>query len=535
MEQGGVPAVASFEVGDTLKDCSRRLPSEVEITNPRHPLACPASAWPANRGRGWKAQCRYLITWWPLGDHRGRRRWRPRPGVRRGGRHRVGLLRAELAAAPSSAEPHLMVSLQPDLRGRLHRAADPPHGLAASGHARRVSDRLHRNPHPVASTRDWRPALVASEGTVRHRCLPAALPPHRCAGRRCGRVLGGPGQAGCPYRRRRQPVDGSEVHELGSDPRGRAVSACAARRSRARRGHLHRGAAARTYVPRPGSDPDASRDSRPAQSRPRRPVRDLVSPAHVHRASLSVSDIEGVAAAGKQPALALPLDAASPSPSLTKPAPIPGRTGFPPGWARKRHAGSSGGRGSSTPAPVLRSPITGQQGRVAARRREAGAGRPAGLPAGGDHGAGLAGSWPPGGVMPRTQCFAEKRGATWRGRYPGADGRLLSTSGYPTRNKALQAARAARAKIEEEAAGNAAEVERAAKGETTLAEWIAELWPAFDIELTPRANYSAPIRLFILPAFGDRSLASLRREEIDAWERALIDDRCYSVHDIRPP
>ncbi len=135
--------------------------------------------------------------------------------------------------------------------------------------------------------------------------------------------------------------------------------------------------------------------------------------------------------------------------------------------------------------------------------------------------------------MPRTQCFAEKRGATWRGRYPGADGRLLSTSGYPTRNKALQAARAARAKIEEEAAGNAAEVERAAKGETTLAEWIAEIWPAWDIELTTRANYSAPIRLFILPAFGDRSLASLRREEIDAWERALIDERGYSVEYIR--
>jgi len=47
--------------------------------------------------------------------------------------------------------------------------------------------------------------------------------------------------------------------------------------------------------------------------------------------------------------------------------------------------------------------------------------------------------------MSRTQCFAEKRGSTWRGR--DADGRLRSTSGYPTRNKALQAARGARRRL----------------------------------------------------------------------------------------
>src|SRR5215471_3571093 len=34
-----VQAEAVLEVGDTLQDHSRRLPAEVEITNPRHPLA----------------------------------------------------------------------------------------------------------------------------------------------------------------------------------------------------------------------------------------------------------------------------------------------------------------------------------------------------------------------------------------------------------------------------------------------------------------------------------------------------------------
>jgi hypothetical protein len=67
----------------------------------------------------------------------------------------------------------------------------------------------------------------------------------------------------------------------------------------------------------------------------------------------------------------------------------------------------------------------------------------------------------------------------------------------------LQAARAARAQIEADAGEEAEKAERAARGETTLAEWISKIWPSWDIELTTRAKYSAPIQLFILPAFGD--------------------------------
>jgi hypothetical protein len=104
---------------------------------------------------------------------------------------------------------------------------------------------------------------------------------------------------------------------------------------------------------------------------------------------------------------------------------------------------------------------------------------------------------------------------------------MRSTSGYPTRSKALQAARDARAAIEAGAA------KAAVKGEITLADWVSQIWPTWDIELTTRANHSAPIRLFILPAFGDRLLSSLTREEIDRWERALIDERGYSVEYIR--
>jgi len=56
-------------------------------------------------------------------------------------------------------------------------------------------------------------------------------------------------------------------------------------------------------------------------------------------------------------------------------------------------------------------------------------------------------------------------------------------------------------------------------------------------DLGHRANHPGellcPIRRFILPAFGDRKLKSIRREEIDRWERTLIDEHGYSVEYIR--
>ena len=130
--------------------------------------------------------------------------------------------------------------------------------------------------------------------------------------------------------------------------------------------------------------------------------------------------------------------------------------------------------------------------------------------------------------MPRTQCFAEKRGRVWRGRYPDAEGRMRTVKGsFPTKNAALKAARAARDTVEK---GTWRDPKKA---DITLADWVAEIWPTWDIELTTRANYSYPIRRFILPAFGDRPLKSIKREEIDKWERALIEERGYSVEYIR--
>ena len=62
---GGVSAVAfevklGFEVGDRLQDCSHRLPSEVEITNPRHPLA--GQCVPVVSGYRWQGRAWLTVT-----------------------------------------------------------------------------------------------------------------------------------------------------------------------------------------------------------------------------------------------------------------------------------------------------------------------------------------------------------------------------------------------------------------------------------------------------------------------------------------
>jgi integrase len=114
---------------------------------------------------------------------------------------------------------------------------------------------------------------------------------------------------------------------------------------------------------------------------------------------------------------------------------------------------------------------------------------------------------------------------------------MRSTSGYPTRIKALDAARVEQAKALADTAAAQSEppqwnAEPEGK-ELTLAEWFDRIWQSWDIELTTRANYSAPIRRFILPAFGSWPLSSITREVIDQWERVLVEERGYSVEYIR--
>jgi integrase len=112
-------------------------------------------------------------------------------------------------------------------------------------------------------------------------------------------------------------------------------------------------------------------------------------------------------------------------------------------------------------------------------------------------------------------AYAEKRGNLWRARWAGPDGRTESMSGFRTKTDAENYGR-----DQEAAIRNNTYVDPHA-GKITLTEW-ANLWfPALDLEPNTLDNYRYYIEVHILPAFGDRELRSLEREEIAVWEKRL--------------
>ncbi|MGK5558661.1 hypothetical protein ACSNOI_44370 [Actinomadura kijaniata] len=112
-------------------------------------------------------------------------------------------------------------------------------------------------------------------------------------------------------------------------------------------------------------------------------------------------------------------------------------------------------------------------------------------------------------------AYAEKRGNLWRARWRGPDGTLESKPGFQTKKDAENYGRDQEAAIR----NNTYKDPRA--GQITVTEW-ANLWfPALDLELSTLDNYRYYIEAHILPAFGDRELRSLTREEIAGWEKSL--------------
>ena len=112
-------------------------------------------------------------------------------------------------------------------------------------------------------------------------------------------------------------------------------------------------------------------------------------------------------------------------------------------------------------------------------------------------------------------AYAEKRGNLWRARWRGPDGHLESKPGFHTKKDAENYGR-----DQEAAIRNNTYVDPRA-GKITLTEW-ANLWfPALDLEPNTLDNYRYYIEVHILPAFGDRELHTLEREEIAIWEKRL--------------
>jgi integrase len=113
-------------------------------------------------------------------------------------------------------------------------------------------------------------------------------------------------------------------------------------------------------------------------------------------------------------------------------------------------------------------------------------------------------------------AYAEKRGNLWRARWRAPDGSLLSKPGFRTRKDAENYGRDQESAIR----GNTYVDPRA--GQVTLTEWVNQWYPALDLEPATLSFYRYHIELHILPAFGDRPLASLTAEEIATWERCTV-------------
>jgi integrase len=62
----------------------------------------------------------------------------------------------------------------------------------------------------------------------------------------------------------------------------------------------------------------------------------------------------------------------------------------------------------------------------------------------------------------------------------------------------------------------------AEKHETTVAEWFAKWWPAQDLGLRSRGNYTYLFEAYILPEWGHRELGSITASEVSQWEQRLI-------------
>lgn len=113
-------------------------------------------------------------------------------------------------------------------------------------------------------------------------------------------------------------------------------------------------------------------------------------------------------------------------------------------------------------------------------------------------------------------AYAEKRGNLWRARWNSMDGRLESTSGFTKKRDAEKYGQAQEAK-----AAEGTYVDPRTQ-RTTLTEWVNLWYPALDLEPTTMANYRYLIEAHILPAFGDRELASLTAEQVAVWERKTV-------------
>lgn len=113
-------------------------------------------------------------------------------------------------------------------------------------------------------------------------------------------------------------------------------------------------------------------------------------------------------------------------------------------------------------------------------------------------------------------AYAEKRGKGWRARWRGLDGTLESKPGFASRKAAERYAQ------DQEAAIRGGTYTDPKAGQIGLTDWINRWYPTLDLELNTLSTYRYTIEVHILPAFGNRKLASVSSEEVAVWEKGIL-------------
>jgi hypothetical protein len=116
--------------------------------------------------------------------------------------------------------------------------------------------------------------------------------------------------------------------------------------------------------------------------------------------------------------------------------------------------------------------------------------------------------------------FAEDRGTYWRGRFKistGKYGTVADEDGdairFRTKRVAKQAADAEEAKV------RSGGWKDPAAGQITFGEYASRWYAGQDLAASTMQNYRRHLEEHLLPEFEARPLASLQRQDVDAWER----------------
>ncbi|WP_018352209.1 LacI family DNA-binding transcriptional regulator [Longispora albida] len=118
-------------------------------------------------------------------------------------------------------------------------------------------------------------------------------------------------------------------------------------------------------------------------------------------------------------------------------------------------------------------------------------------------------------------AYAENRTGYWRGRYKieaGNYGTVKDEAGatirFRTKREAEQAAEEEEAKVRKRTWRDPA------LGQEKFSSYVNEWYAGQDLAVSTMQTYRRNIETHLLPAFGGRALADIKRSDIDAWEKA---------------